>query len=105
LKPEEAGFSWAKHVRRMTEKQFKLRYRLTFDAFMELLDKMGLRAYLNPSTRIVEAMFESSAKCFAHLGGSWKSWEVESYIPSPGSPFSFFPASPKYSSMGTPNTA
>ena len=49
LKPEEAGFSWAKHVRRMTEKQFKLRYRLTFDAFMELLDKMGLRAYLKQS--------------------------------------------------------
>ena len=30
---EEARFSWADHVRKMSEAQFKLRYRLDFDSF------------------------------------------------------------------------
>ena len=34
-------------------------------------------------------MFEAPAIGFTHPGGGWRSWEVETYIPSPGSPFSF----------------
>ena len=60
---------------------------------------------VNPSRCIILAMFETPAIGFTHPSGGCKSCEVESYIPSPGSPFRFFPASPKYSSMGTPNTA
>ena len=33
-------FSWEKHVRRLTVKQFKRRYRLSWGAFNRLLDKL-----------------------------------------------------------------
>ena len=41
-----ATFDWAAHVHRMTESMFKLRYRLTADAFYHLLDEKGLRAQI-----------------------------------------------------------
>ena len=40
-------FSWDKHVRRLTTKQFKRRYRLTWESFNKLLEK------LNPDLDIV----------------------------------------------------
>lgn len=38
---EETFFSWKDHVRRMSEAQFKLRYRLDFDSFEELYKIVG----------------------------------------------------------------
>ena len=38
---EQHAFSWDEHVRRLTEPEFKLRYRLDFDAFKELLGVIG----------------------------------------------------------------
>ena len=34
---EEHAFSWSAHVLRLTEAEFKLRYRLDFDSFTELV--------------------------------------------------------------------
>ena len=33
-------FSWAEHVGQLTEEEFRLRYRFTFEGFYELLDKI-----------------------------------------------------------------
>ena len=38
---EQHAFSWNDHVLRLTEAEFKLRYRLDFDAFKELLRVIG----------------------------------------------------------------
>jgi hypothetical protein len=40
-------FSWEAHVRRMTEKSFKLRYRVSYDAFKELLSLIGSALNVN----------------------------------------------------------
>ena len=39
-KPHWQSFSWGAHVGRLTESQFKLRYRLTVDGFYRLVDMM-----------------------------------------------------------------
>ena len=39
-KPHWQSFSWEAHVGRLTESQFKLRYRLTVDGFYRLVDMM-----------------------------------------------------------------
>ena len=41
--PTWAPFSWTKHMNRLDEKDFKLRYRVTVDAFYKLLDEYHLR--------------------------------------------------------------
>ena len=56
-RPEQDSlFSWAKHVRRMNEAQFKLRYRMTYDAFMKLLDEWGVRTQLDHSSPASQKM-------------------------------------------------
>ena len=37
-------FCWEVHVKRLTEQEFKQRYRLDFDSFMELLRKLARRS-------------------------------------------------------------
>ena len=46
---ELGSFNWEDHVERLTEKKFKLRYRLTHTAFMNLLDddNYGIRGELD----------------------------------------------------------
>ena len=41
--PTWEPFSWAKHMNRLSEKDFKLRYRVTVDAFYKLLDEYHMR--------------------------------------------------------------
>ena len=36
----QMNFSWAEHVGQLTEEEFRLRYRFTFEGFYELLDKI-----------------------------------------------------------------
>ena len=45
---EESPFSWEDHIAQLTERQFKLRYRLTYDGFNKLLDddEFGIRGDL-----------------------------------------------------------
>ena len=39
-RPDEDPFSWTDHVARLSEDEFKQRYRLTFDAFYQMLQKI-----------------------------------------------------------------
>ena len=62
------AFSWEKHVRRLTMKSFKRRYRLSWGAFNRLLDK------LRPDLTIINEKRAAYLSQPFFRGGSKPSW-------------------------------